>query len=58
MDDLRLGAIGRLDWYAGQPKDAPKKRSRHTHVEEPSEEPVDEVVLSSPPEEDGPPAES
>ena len=46
MDDLRLGAVTRADWYAGQTKDDRKKRSKHQHVE-PPEEPIDSVLLSS-----------
>ena len=46
MDDLRLGPVGRADWYAGRAKDQSKKRSRPEHVESP-DEPVDQVVLSS-----------
>ncbi len=46
MDDLRIGSMTRADWYAGQTKEAARRRSRHTHAET-SDGPVDEVILSS-----------
>jgi hypothetical protein len=46
MDHLRIGSLGLGDWHTGQLKDAPRRRSRHTHSE-PPEDPIDRVVLSS-----------
>jgi hypothetical protein len=47
MDELRIGSLGSFDSLAGQTKDGSKKRPRQPRVE-PEDEPVDQVVLSSP----------
>jgi hypothetical protein len=46
MDDLRIGSLGPMAWYPGQPGDQSKRRSRHGHAEM-EDDPSDRVVLST-----------